>query len=68
MVRQELVRGERQTSGQGFDKEFMIPCPDDCGFHLSFDDFGEHGSTVFEASLGDDWPPRAEVLGFPLTF
>ena len=46
----------------------MIPCPDDCGFHLSFDDFGEHGSTVFEASLGDYWPPRAEVLGFPLTF
>ena len=27
----------RCVPGQGFDKEFALPCPDDCGSHLSFD-------------------------------
>ncbi|HZL65939.1 MAG TPA: hypothetical protein VFC29_01270, partial [Candidatus Limnocylindrales bacterium] len=27
----------RCVPGQGFDKEFAWPCPDDCGSHLSFD-------------------------------
>jgi hypothetical protein len=27
----------RCVPGQGFDKDFALPCPDDCGSHLSFD-------------------------------
>jgi len=27
----------RCVPGQSFDKEFALPCPDDCGSHLSFD-------------------------------
>jgi len=33
--RQRIIR--RCVPGQGFDKVFALPCPDDCGSHLSFD-------------------------------
>ena len=41
----------RCVPGQGFDKEFALPCPDDCGSHLSFDGQKLHLSQWYPKKL-----------------
>jgi len=54
VVRRDLGRQSDNPAlrpGQGFDKEFALPCPDDCGSHLSFDGQKLHLSQWYPKKL-----------------